>query len=134
MKIQMLLVAALAAFAIAGCSRSSTVEGTGQSKLTLVKPSAVTLERGGMAKSDIKIRRENLAGDVTIRFDRLPKGVDVVESDNKIVGDSGSYTLRARQDADLVQNYAADVTASAGPGNISVTEPINIYVIDVQSK
>ena len=56
------------------------------------------------------------------------KGVDVVDADNKIIGDRASYTLRAGETADLVENFAADVTASAGPGNISVSEPMNISV------
>jgi hypothetical protein len=124
----MFLVAALAAFALAGCAKSASVEGAANAKLTLVKPSAVTVHRGGMAKADIQIKRQDLPGDVTIRFTNLPKGVEIVESDSKIVGDKGSYTLRAGDAADLVENFSADVTATAGPGNISVSEPINISV------
>lgn len=128
MKTQILLFATLAAFALAGCSKSASVTGEGSRKLTLDRPAAVTVHRGGMAKADIKIKRQDLPGDVAIRFSNLPKGVDIVESDNRIVGTQGSYTLRADENAELVENYAADVTASAGPGNISVSEPINISV------
>ncbi len=128
MKNQTLFVAAIAAFALAGCAKSASVEGQSGGKLTLDTPAAMTLHRGGMAKTDIKIGRKNLAGDVTVRFTNLPKGVDVVDADNKIVGDRASYTLRAGDAADLVENFAADVTASAGPGNISVSEPMNISV------
>jgi hypothetical protein len=128
MKNQTLFVAAIAAIALAGCAKSASVEGQSGGKLTLDKPSAMTLHRGGMAKADIKIGRKDLAGDVTVRFTNLPKGVDVVDADSKIVGDRASYTLRAGDSADLVENFAADVTASAGPGNISVSEPMNISV------
>jgi hypothetical protein len=128
MKNQMLLVAAFAAFLVAGCAKSASVEGEGAKKLTLVKPAAVTVHRGGMAKADIQIKRSDLPGDVSISFANLPKGVDIVESDSKIVGEKGSYTLRASETADLVENYASDVTASAGPGNIKVSQPININV------
>jgi hypothetical protein len=81
-----------------------------------------------MTKTDIKISRQSLQGDVTIRFTNLPKGIDIVESDSKIVGDTGSYTIRANDTADLVENFSADVTASGGPGNISVSTPISISV------
>jgi hypothetical protein len=128
MKNQMLVVAAIAAFALAGCNKSASVENQAGGTLKLAKPAAVTVHRGGMTKTDIKISRQSLAGDVTIRFTNLPKGVDVVESDSKIVGDTGSYTIRAGDAADLVENFSADVTASGGPGNISVSEPINISV------
>jgi len=128
MKNHMYLAVMLAALALAGCSKSASVEGEGSTKLTLVKPSAVTVQRGAMAKADIKIKRQNLVGDVTIRFTNLPKGVDVVEADSRIVGDDGSYTLRAAEDADLVEKHSATVTATAGPGNISVSEPIDINV------
>ena len=128
MKNQMLLVVSIAAFALAGCAKSASVEGPGTGKLTLTKPAAVTLHRGGMAKADVTIARKDLAGEVTIKFTNLPKGVDVVDGDAKIVGDKGSYTLRAGETADLVENFSANVTASAGPGNISVSEPMNISV------
>jgi hypothetical protein len=128
MKNQTLFVAAIAALAVAGCAKSASVQGQSGGTLTLDTPAAMTLHRGGMAKTDIKIGRKNLAGDVTVSFKNLPKGVDVVDADNKIVGDHASYTLRAGDTADLVENFAADVTASVGPGNISVSEPMNISV------
>jgi ABC-type glycerol-3-phosphate transport system substrate-binding protein len=128
MKNHMLLVVTLAALVLAGCAKSASVEGDGTGKLTLVKPAAVTVHRGGLSKSEIKIDRKDLAGDVTIQFTKLPRGVDIVENDNKIVGDQGTYTLRASDAADLVENSVADVTASAGPGKISVTQQISISV------
>ncbi len=124
-------IAAFGLFFAAGCSKSASVDGARGDTLTLVKPAAVTLERGGMSKAAIKIQRKDLTGDVAIRFTHLPKGVDVVESDNRIVGDEGSYTLRAGDDADLVENHSAEVTATASTGGISVSQPI---LINVKSK
>jgi len=124
----MFLAASLAALVLAGCSKSASVTSEAGEKLTLDKPASVTVRRGGMAKADIKIKRQNLPGDVSIRFTNLPKGVDIVESDSKIVGDQGSYTLRAGETADLVENFASDVTASAASGGRTVSEPINISV------
>jgi hypothetical protein len=128
MKFRTSLVLSVAALSLAACSKAASVQGEGAGKLTLAKPAAVTVHRGGMAKADISITRKDLPGDVTIRFANLPKGVDVIESDSKIVGDKGSYTFRARDDADLVEGFAADVTASAGPGNLSVSQSINVNV------
>ncbi|MCE9638121.1 MAG: hypothetical protein K8T90_20660 [Planctomycetes bacterium] len=127
-----LIVAAFAltfaASALAGCSKSSTVQSASNGKLTLVKPAAVTIYRGGMTKAAVKIQRADLLGDVSIAFTDLPKGVDVVDSGSKIVGDEGSYTLRAGDDAALVENYSATVTATTGTGGIAVSEPITISV------
>ena len=128
MKNHILSLAAVAAFALVGCSKAASVQGPGTGKLTLDKPAAVSVHRGGMAKATVNIKRQDLVGDVTIRFTNLPKGVEVVESDSKIVGEQGVYTLRAAEEADLVENFSADVTASAGPGNVSVSQPINISV------
>ncbi len=132
MKNTMLIVATFAAFLAAGCSKSASVTGESQEKLSLVKPAAVTVHRGGMSKADIQIKRTDLAGDVAIQFKNLPKGVEVVESDNRIVGEKGTYTLRASDTADLVENYASEVTATSGPGNLSVSQVINVSVKAVQ--
>ena len=130
MKKQFLLVAAIAAFALAGCTKSASVENQMSGKLTLSPPTAVTVQRGGMSKAEIQISRQDLTGDVAIRFTNLPNGVDIVESDSKIVGDFGTFTLRATDTADLVENFSADVTASGGPGNVSVSAPISISVTE----
>ena len=125
----MFLVAIAATFALAaGCSERASVEGKGGSKLTLVQPDAVTLERGGLARTDVQIKRQNLAGEVSIRFTDLPRGVTIVDSGSKIVGDEGTYTLKASETADLVENHSATVTATAGPGDIAVSQPIIINV------
>lgn len=129
MKATMLLVLTAAAL-LAACDKKATVQGEGDSKLTLVVPSAVTLVRGQTAKADIKIKRHNVPGEVTISFRKLPAGVDVVDPENRIVGESANYTFRAAADAALVEKFAAEVTATAPatPGNIAVTETINITV------
>lgn len=119
----MLMIAGLAV----GCGKSATVEGEAGTKLTLTKPSAVTIQRGDMSKVDVKITRRDLPGDVTIRFANLPSGVDVVDSANRLVGDKGSYTLRAAENADLVENHMADMTATAASG-LAVTQSFSITV------
>jgi len=131
MKITHLLVLTAAAFAGAACKKSDTAEipGTPDRKLTFTQPAKVTIERGGMAKTDIKIKRQALPGDVSVRFDKLPKGVEVVDAGQKIPGDGAAFTLKASDTADLVTNYVAQVTAE-GPGGISVTEPMEITVIE----
>jgi hypothetical protein len=82
--------------ALTACAKSAAVVGEAGQKLTLYKPSAVTLHRGGTAKSDVRTKRDELSGDVAIRFAGLPSGVDVVDADDKIVGDQGARTLRSR--------------------------------------
>ena len=118
---------AICALALAACGKSATVSGEAGQKLTLTKPSSVTLVRGGMAKADVKIKRNNLAGDVTVRFTNLPAGVDVVDAENKIVGEEAAYTLRASDTAALVENSEATVTAT-GTDKMAVSQPISITV------
>src|SRR4051812_22006967 len=99
MKNSMLLVVGLAGAALAGCgdrtdrrntdvrtTPSASVQGEGTSKLTLDKPSDVTLRRGEMRKIDVRVRRHDMPGDVTIAFSDLPAGVDVVELSGRLMG------------------------------------------------
>jgi hypothetical protein len=130
MKATNLIALSLAALAFAGCAKEdATVEGKSHEKLTLEKPSDVTIERGGTAKVDLDISRKDLTGDVTVTFSKLPAGVDVVDASNRIVGDEGTYTLTASPTADLVEKSAAQVTATAA-GGISVTQTFNVTVKD----
>jgi hypothetical protein len=64
---------------------------------------------------------------VSVRFNKLPRGVEVVDADQKIPGDAAAFTLKAGDGADLVANHVAEITA-AGPGGLVVTEPFEITV------
>ena len=128
MKVRHILVLAAAAL-VAGCQKSgtTTIPAEPEKKLTLIHPAKMTLEQGGMAKADIKLKREACPGDVSVRFDKLPRGVEVVDADQKIPGDAAAFTLKAGDGADLVANHVAQITA-AGPGGLVVTEPFEITV------
>lgn len=117
-----------AAALIAGCA-SSTAKGVGGRELTIVRPASQTLHRGETNRVAIVVRRENLPSNVTIRFEQLPKGVSVVEADRKVApGELGvDYTLVAANDADLVTNYQARVTAEA-PDGLSASETLTLTV------
>ena len=123
----------VSALVIAGCGRGdreSTVTGQAGAKLTIVQPAPVMLTRGGSAQVKIVIVRGEIKDPVAIGFDVLPNGVSVVAPDTKIVGIEGTYTLKAEDDAQLVANHHAHVTAK-GPGNISATVDL---VMTVQEK
>jgi hypothetical protein len=107
--------------------KTTVKETTLTPKLTLTKPSGVTLRRGETDKVDIKIGRENLTGDVRIKFDKLPKGVEIVDADQRLVGDKATFTLRALGDADIVNDFNAQVTA-IGPDGMAVSEPFEITI------
>ena len=128
MRSMTLAVIAVAALLV-GCQKSATVQGEGARKLTLAKPAAVTIERGGTVKTDVQIKRTDLAGEVSVRFDKLPNGVTAVDDGTKIAGDAGTYTLKASDAADLVTNHSAQVTVT-GPGGLSASEALEITVRD----
>jgi hypothetical protein len=122
-----LLVLCALGLATFGCKKSATVEGEGAQRLTLKQPSAVTLHRGGTATTDVEITRHGITGEVTVKFDNLPKGVDVVDASNRIIGDRATYTLRASDTADLVEKSVAQVTASTSAGP-SVSQNLDVTV------
>ena len=115
--------------AVFGCEQT-TVEGTGGRKLTLSQPSSQTLKRGETNTISISITRASFSNPVEVKFSNLPKGVSVVE-DKKIGTDqnSGTYTLHAAPDADLVANHVAKVTVE-GPDGMTATETFQITVKD----
>lgn len=96
-------------------------------KLTLNKPSGVTIRRGETEKVDVKISRENLTSDVRIKFDNLPKGIEIIDADQRLSGDKATFTLRALGDADIVTDFNAKVTA-LGPDGMAVSEPFEITI------
>jgi hypothetical protein len=135
MKSTMLLVVLVGALGLGvGCGEKKTasVPGEPDAKLTLKKPSSVTLRRGEMEKIDISISRDNFPGEVAIRFDELPAGVDVVDADNRITGDKGTFTLRASEMAALVEKHACRVTAT-GQRGVSVSESFDLTVKEMET-
>lgn len=113
---------------VAACEREATVSNE-RGTLTLDRPGDVKLERGGSAKANIDIERKNIAGDIRVKFDHLPRGVEMSDSRNTIAGDEGVFMLRASESADLVEDHVAHVTVTGPDGN-SVTQPIEITVVE----
>ena len=114
----------------AGCSKT-TVEGSGGKKLTLVQPTDHTLKRGSTTEVTVAIAREKFSDPVSVSFDKLPTGVEVVDKDKKIAADDNTakFTLKASDKADLVSNQEVKVTV-AGPDGMKATEPFKLTVKD----
>jgi hypothetical protein len=111
-----------------GCASTST-SSTGPKKITLKKPSNQTLKRGATSVVEVKIFKENLNSDVTVRFENLPRGIEVTESesnskDNECIV---NYTLSATLNAGLVSEQVIRVTAE-GPDGLAVTESFELTV------
>ena len=119
---------------LAGCGKdaSTKVEGRTGATLTLKEPGSVSVRRGDFAKVKISIGREGFAAPVRIRFADLPDGVEIVESDTRIVGDDGEFTVRAGRNATLVENQVAQVTAE-GPGDTAVTQNFKVTVKEAET-
>ncbi|KAF0244232.1 MAG: hypothetical protein FD180_2742 [Planctomycetota bacterium] len=113
---------------IVGCS-STSASGSNGKKLTLLKPVNQTLKRGDTNKVAITVVRENIDADVSVRFDNLPEGVKVIETDKKVKDDEFlvNYTLFAANDAGLVSGQVVKVTVE-GPEGLAATESFEVTV------
>jgi len=120
-------LAAFLALAL-GCQQTS-VEGPGGKKLTVVKPADQTLRRGETNQITLTINRDNFRDPVDVKFENLPKGVQVQDKDKKIAtGDNtATFTLVADASADLVENHEVKVSAT-GPDGMKVTETFRLSV------
>lgn len=129
MKIALTTLLGIACVLGAGCQeeQEATVQGEGGRRLTLEPPEDVTVTRGDIAEVKIVIQREDLEGDVSVEFSKLPAGVAPVDPDKAIVGNEGLYNLQASEDADLVSEHEAMVTVK-GPTGIGVSQPLMITV------
>ena len=110
----------------AGCEKT-TVEGPNSTKLTLVKPADSTVQRGSTDKVAIVVKRTNFSEPITVSFSDLPDGVSVTDDGGKIEGNERTFVLRADENADLVSDHAAKVSAT-GPAGITATEVFHITV------
>jgi hypothetical protein len=113
---------------LAGCQQSSTQTDSGK-KLTVEKPSNVTIHRGGTQTVKVNIKRNNYTDPVKVSFDDLPEGVKVDSTDMTIAKDKneGSFTLKAADDAKLVTDKEVKVIAK-GDGNLSIDQTFKLTV------
>jgi hypothetical protein len=111
-----------------GCEKT-TVEGPGNKKLTLTKPSDQSIKQGDTDSVKVNISREKFRDAVTVRFDSLPTGIEVQDREKKIGAEetSATFTLKAAPDAKLVENQEAKVTVE-GPDGMKATETFKITV------
>ena len=127
-----MLYSALAlAFILTGTAcDSSATRGPAGKKLSLTKPSNQTLKRGEVNEIAISISRENFDGPVKVKFQKLPKGVEVVELKDIPANQTRAvYTLHASNDADIVENFESTVTVE-GPDGMATTENFQVSIRD----
>jgi len=114
-------------FMLTGCQQGTTTPTGSGGKITLEKPSDVSLNRGDTATVKVSLKRNNYADPVTISFEDLPKGVTVTSTDMKIAKDqnSGSFNVKAADDAELgdktVKVIATDATGHKVDSAFKVT-------------
>jgi len=113
----------------AACDKNTT-QGPGGKRLTLTQPADQTLKRGETNEIAISIGRDNFTGPVQVRFEKLPRGVEAVQSKD-IAADQTRvvYTLHAANDADLVQKHEAVVVAQ-GPEGMATRQTFLVTVED----
>jgi hypothetical protein len=97
--------------------------------MALVEPADQTVKQGESGRVPIAVTRESFTGPVEIRFENLPRGVSVAESDTVIpAGDNlRSFTLVAAADAAPVKNHQVIVRAT-GSTDLRSTEVFELTV------
>jgi hypothetical protein len=112
-----------------GCRKTTTVEGTGGKKLSVTKPSSLTIKQGATEQVKITISRTNFTDPVDVKFEKLPPGVTVVEKTTQIVPSdtSATFTFKADDTAPVVTNHDATVSVT-GPGDLKSTETFPITI------
>jgi hypothetical protein len=127
----LMIPAALLLVFIVGCPNpvSTSVNARGDKKLTLTRPSNVSVARNGNVEVTVKIARDGFRDPVAVTFSELPKGVEWKDKDNKIAaeGTSGTFTLHAREDAPLVGNHDVRVTVT-GPDGLTQSDNFKLTV------
>ncbi len=110
-----------------GCPKKTTAENTAGQKLTVSEPSNVDIKRGGTAEVKVSITRTNYNEVVKVSIDNLPTGVSVESKDLTIAKDqsSGTFTLKAKDDAELVTKEA---TVSVTGGDLKATSNFKVTV------
>jgi hypothetical protein len=117
-------------FGLAGCQKA-TVEGKDGIKLTIMKPTDTSITRGSTDPVKVSISREKFKDPVEVTFSGLPDGVHVQDPSKKITQDESAetYTLKADNDAKLVENQVVTVTAK-GPDQVAASEKFKLTVKD----
>jgi outer membrane autotransporter protein len=113
---------------VVGCNtQSSTNKGKGGTELTLKTPKSVTVEQNDTVKLPIKIERKNFEDAVSIKFDKPPTGISIVEEDTKI--DKGvterTFTLKA---TDKVKAGEYKLTVIASHADMKDTHEVTVEV------
>ena len=112
-----------------GCSgeKKESPGGAGGEKLKLTGPGNTSIEQGESKKISVSIKREKFEDPVDLKFEDLPKGVTIEESDLKFEkgATKKEFTLKADAKATPVEGKAK-VSASgagekAGPAEFTVT-------------
>jgi hypothetical protein len=112
-----------------GCRKTTTVEGTGGKKLSVTKPTSLTITQGATEQIKVTISRTNFTDPVEVKFDKLPPGLTVVETTTKIAPSDASavFTFKADDTAPVVSNVDAVVNVT-GPGDLKSSETFPITI------
>ncbi|MFW5840757.1 MAG: hypothetical protein ACOCZE_09270, partial [Planctomycetota bacterium] len=99
-------------------------------KLTLVEPDDLEITRGQTVRMTINIERgDDLKDEVSVRFNNLPDGLEVIDADKKIVAEEATFSIRAADDAPLIGGHQASVTVTApGDEEISATQTFMVEI------
>jgi hypothetical protein len=122
------LIPALFLLVLVGCQQTTNKDD--DKKLTVTKPSDVTLKRGDTATVTVSISRGGFQDSVDVKFEDLPKGVTVTDKELKIPkGDSSAkFTLKAADDAELSEKTAKVIVT--GTGGIKADSAFKVTVKD----
>jgi hypothetical protein len=112
-----------------GCRETTTLESPGGKKLTVTKPSSLTIKQGTTEQIKVTITRTNFSDPVEVKFDKLPPGITVVDKKTEIPANDtmATMTFKADDNAPVISNHDATVTV-VGPGDLKSTTTFPITI------
>ncbi len=126
--VQVVMVAGLIVAATVGCEKT-TAGGSDGRQVTVIKPSDITVKKGDTAQVTVRIGRKNFRDPVSVLFDSLPAGVELVDRDKKVLAEetSANFTLKAGPSALPIADQRVDVAVKAS-GDLVARETFKLTV------
>jgi uncharacterized membrane protein len=125
--VAMIVVLTAVAVVNTGCEKAKTTTPSGDKSLTLTKPGNHSIKQGDTTSVKVSISRKGFSDPIDVKFQGLPDGVTVQETDMTVPknSDSATFNLKAKDDAKTGDHA---VTVDAHGGGLDAKETFTLTV------